>query len=59
MIIRKVKEYVGKNVEVLLFDGDLLKGTLCHNTKELPKNTFYINDVYFKASHIKRIGVAR
>lgn len=58
MLVKQAKEYVGKYVKVVLFDGNVLIGKLGHNTRELPKNRFYIDkgDRYcFRASHIRKI----
>lgn len=57
MLVKEAQKYVGLYVKVYLFDGTNYYGRLGHNTKELPKNMYFINDVYFRASHIKKIVI--
>lgn len=51
----QVNEYVGKNVTITLFDGNVLKGKLLQSI--LPKNRYVIEggNIFFRSSHIIEI----
>ncbi|MDL2250470.1 hypothetical protein LJC51_07455 [Lachnospiraceae bacterium OttesenSCG-928-J05] len=67
--------FLGKQVSVVLFDGDVLTGVL-HKTGEeifkhdpnlyIPKNRYFVSDdnknvkgCIFRVSHIKKINIVR
>lgn len=58
----KLKEYIGKNVEITFIDGDIRKGILGFN--DIPfvdkygyrkADYFTIGNLNFKVSHIKKV----
>lgn len=62
-----LESFLGKRVEIKLFDGDLIKGEL-HKTREekykhdnnlyLPKNYYFLENPHstlFRSSHVKKI----
>lgn len=63
----KLKKYLGQNVEITLFDGDIIKGEL-HKTREeqfknepnlyIPYNYYFLTNspsCVFKCSHVKKL----
>ncbi|MDB1988443.1 hypothetical protein PMZ82_16870 [[Clostridium] symbiosum] len=63
----KLEKHLGKNVEVTLFDGDVIKGEL-HKTREerfknepnlyVPNNYYFLikpQSCIFKCSHVKTL----
>lgn len=57
MTKQKLNTYIGKRVEVIFTDGDVLKGTLGVGTY-LGKGSYYSlpeNNLIFRAYHVKKI----
>lgn len=66
----ELEKYLGCNVEIILFDGDTIKGEL-HKTREeifkndpnlyIPNNYYFLIKPYsylFRSSHVKQIKAA-
>lgn len=64
----KLEEYLGKSVEITMFDGEAIKGEL-HKTKEerfknepnlyIPFNCYFLikpQSFLFKCSHVKKVN---
>lgn len=61
----ELMELVGKNVRVLFYDGQWVWGKLCYADEFSAKHDyrkakyFYVGDMSFKASHVKKLVVER
>lgn len=64
----KLEKHLGQNVEITLFDGDIIKGEL-HKTREekfknnpnlyIPYNYYFLvnpQSCIFKCSHVKKLN---
>lgn len=68
MTRKEIEKYLGKKVEIKLFDGTIVKGEF-HKTREkeyendpnlyIPKNYYFVdkphNNLIFRSSHIRKI----
>lgn len=65
MSITELKKYVGKTVEIAFHNGETQKGILGFADEFSVKhdfrkpNYFYINNLSFKVSHIKKLHTGR
>lgn len=55
----KLEKYLGKIVEITLYDGDIVKGEL-HKTGDIPHNYYFLinpQSCLFRCSHVIKIKI--